>query len=110
MRTRSVECGGSAAFGGRCGFCFQRIEKGCDVENHKTATRLLMHKECSVQDLGLCSGCSCPLQAGVIAVNYEIRQRSCISCAVSKKWKCAPSLGKLNRLSSFFKKIDKKIS
>jgi hypothetical protein len=85
---RSIECG-PAEFGGRCGFCFQHFPKGTIVRNHKTATRLLMHKECSLQDLGSCVGCDCALDGAVVAVNYAIAQRSCVPCAgrkTSTKW------------------------
>jgi predicted Fe-S protein YdhL (DUF1289 family) len=77
------------------------------VKNHKTASRLLMHKECATQDLGTCSGCSRSLDDivdGVIAVNFAKSQRSCAACAVRNSWKCAPLLRKRNRLSGFFKK------
>lgn len=97
--------GGPAEFGARCGFCFQRFARGDAVQNHKTATRLLMHKECSSQDLGLCVGCSCQLNGDIVAVNHAKSQRSCVSCASHQKWKCAPALRKFNRLSTFFKKI-----
>ena len=101
---RSIECG-PAEFGGRCGFCFQHFPKGTIVRNHKTATRLLMHKECSLQDLGSCVGCECALDGAVVAVNYAIAQRSCVACAGRKRWKCAPTLRRFNRLSGYFKKL-----
>jgi hypothetical protein len=102
---RSIECG-PAEFAGRCGFCFQPFARGAIVQNHKTATRLLLHKECSSQDLGVCVGCSSPLQGDIVAVNYAKKQRACVACAGRQKWKCAPALRKCNRLSTFFKKID----
>jgi hypothetical protein len=45
----------SSQFGGRCGFCFQHFGKGEVVQKHKTAARLVMHKECATQDLGPCT-------------------------------------------------------
>ena len=100
----SIECG-PAEFAGRCAFCFQRYAAGSVVRNHKTATRLLMHKECSTQDLGRCVGCALPLDGGVIAINYEDAQRGCVACAGRRNWKCAPALRDFNRLSGYFKKL-----
>ena len=100
----SIECG-PAEFSGRCAFCFQRYNAGSVVRNHKTATRLLMHKECSTKDLGSCVGCALPLTGGVVAVNYAEAQRGCVACAGRRNWKCAPALRKFNRLSGFFKKL-----
>jgi len=101
---RSIECG-PAEFAGRCAFCFQRYSAGTVVRNHKTATRLLMHKECSARDLGACVSCAVPLDGDVVAVNYENAQRGCVACAGRNKWKCAPALRQFNRLSGFFKKL-----
>jgi hypothetical protein len=101
---RSIECG-PAEFAGRCGFCFQRYSMGSVVRNHKTATRLLMHKECSTQELGSCVGCARPLDGEVVAVNYGEAQRGCVACAGRMNWKCAPGLRKFNRLADYFKKL-----
>jgi hypothetical protein len=89
---------------GKCAFCFQYYGKGTAIRSHKTATRLLMHKECSVLDLGNCPWCGVLLDSSLVAVNYAKSQHSCVKCAKKNNWACVPTLLKCNRLSAFFKK------
>jgi len=72
---------------------------------HATAHRMLVHIGCSNRLFGPCVRCHTSLDSlELVAVEYKKGQHSCVKCASLLKWKSAPALRSVNRLTSFFKK------